>query len=60
MSVVAERLVKRLFCNHISEIKKSKRLIDDFVWLLEKMVELASSEACLFRENVITYKSVSV
>jgi flagellar biosynthesis regulator FlaF len=60
MSIAAERLVKRLFYNHISEIKKNKRLIDDFVWLLDKMIELGSSEAYLFRENVITYKSTSV
>ncbi|KEO73668.1 hypothetical protein [Anditalea andensis] len=60
MSVATERFVKRLFYNHITEIKKNKRLIDDFVWLLDKMIELGSSEAYLFRENVITYKSVSV
>ncbi len=60
VSIAAERLVKRLFYNHISEIKKNKRLIDDFVWFLDKMVELGSSEAYLFRENVITYKSTSM
>jgi flagellar biosynthesis regulator FlaF len=60
MSEAAERFVKRLFYNHISEIKKSKRLIDDFVWLLDTMVDFGSSEAYLFRENVITYKSVLV
>lgn len=60
MSVAAERLVKILFYNHISEIKKNKRLIGDFVWLLDNMIELGSSEAYLFRENVITYKSTSV
>jgi len=59
MSVAAERLVKRLFYSHISEIKRNKRLIDDFVWLLDNMVEIGSSEAYLFRENVITYKSIS-
>jgi hypothetical protein len=59
MSVAAERLVKRLFYNHISEIKKNKRLIGDFVWLLDNMIELGSSEAYFFRENVITYKSLA-
>lgn len=53
----AERLVKRLFYNHISAIKKNKKLIDDFIWLLDKMVDLGSSQAYMFRENVITYKS---
>ena len=60
MSVAAEQLVKRLFYNHISEIKKNKILIDDFVWLLNNMIELGSSEAYLFRENVITYKTLSI
>lgn len=53
----AERLIKRLFYNHISEIKKNKGLINDFIWILDKMVDLGSSQAYLFRENVITYKS---
>lgn len=59
ISLDAERFIKRLFYNHISEIKRTKRFIDDFVWLLDNMIELGSSEAYLFRENVITYKAVS-
>lgn len=53
-----ERMIKRLFYNHISEIKNDKTLIDDYVWILNRMVDLGSSEAYLFRENVIIYKSV--
>ncbi len=53
----AERMIKRLFYNHISKIKSSKTLIDDYVWILNRMVDLGSSSAYLFRENVITYKS---
>lgn len=53
----AERMIKRLFYNHISKIKNDKMLIDDYVWILNRMVDLGSSEAYLFRENVITYKS---
>lgn len=52
-----ERFVKKLFYNHISNIKRDKRLINDFIWLLNEMVDLGSSSAYLFRENVITYKS---
>ncbi|MFZ6053479.1 AAA family ATPase [Halocola ammonii] len=52
----AIRLVKRLFYNHITAIKKNGELISDFIWLLDKMVDLGSSEAYLFRENVISYK----
>ncbi|MCR9253573.1 MAG: hypothetical protein NXI20_24370 [bacterium] len=56
-SVSADRMIKGLFYNHISEIKNDKALIDDYVWILNRMVDLGSSEAYLFRENVITYKS---
>lgn len=52
-----ERLVKKLFYNHISTIKRDEKLTDDFIWLLNEMVDLGSSSAYLFRENVITYKS---
>lgn len=55
----AERMIKHLFHNHISEIKKNKKLINDYLWILNRMVELGSSEAYFFRENVITYKSNS-
>lgn len=55
----AERMIKRLFYNHISKIKSDRTLIDDYVWILNKMVDLGSSEAYFFRENVITYKQIS-
>jgi len=58
-SLDAERLVKRLFYNYISTIKKDKVLVDNFIWILNKMIDLGSSEAYLFRENVITYKTNS-
>ena len=58
MSQSAERLIKRLFYNHISTIKANKRLIEDYLWILNKMVDYGSSTAYLFRENVITYKSI--
>lgn len=53
----AERMIKRLYYNHISIIKNDQKLIDDYVWILNRMVDLGSSEAYLFRENVITYKN---
>ena len=52
----AERMIKRLFCDHISAIKSDKKLIEDYLWILNKMVELGSSNAYFIRENVITYK----
>jgi hypothetical protein len=53
----AERMIKRLFYNHISKIKNDKTLINDFIWILNQMVDFGSSKAYLFRENVITYKT---
>jgi hypothetical protein len=55
----AERMIKRLFYNHISKIKNDKTLIDNYIWILNRMVDLGSSEAYLFRENVITYKNTT-
>lgn len=57
ISPSGERLIKRLFYNHILQIKSSKLLIDNYIWLLNHMIDLGSSEAYLFRENVITYKN---
>lgn len=57
ISPSGERLVKRLFYHHILKIKSNKLLIDNYVWLLNHMVDLGSSDAYLFRENVITYKN---
>ncbi len=55
----AERMIERLFYNHIPKIKSNKKLIEDYLWILNRMVDLGSSEAYLFRENVITYKTVN-
>ena len=51
-----ERLIKRLFLNSISLIKNDNQLISDFLLLLNKMIDLGSSQAYFYRENVITYK----
>lgn len=56
---IAERFIQRLFYNHITEIKKNKQLMNDYLWLLNLMVDFGSSDAYLFRENVITYKMVN-
>lgn len=52
----SERLIKRLFLNHISKIKSNKKLIEDYTFILNNMVALGSSEAYFYRENVIIYK----
>lgn len=52
----AERLAKQIFYNFMPLVKSNKILMDDYIWILNKMVDFGSSEAYLFRENVITYK----
>ena len=56
MTTHADRMIKRLFYDHISMIKSNRRFIEDYLWVLDKMVELGSSDAYFVRENVITYK----
>lgn len=51
-----ERLIERLFQKHLGLIKSSSVLINDFIWLLDNMIDLGSSKAYLIREYVITYK----
>lgn len=52
----AKELVKIIYYNYISQIKNDKKLIADFIWMLDQMIDLGSSEAYIFRENVIVYK----
>ena len=51
-------MIKRLYFNHIGEIKNNNKLINDYIWILNLMVDLGSSSAYLIRENVITYKKI--
>ncbi|MFN8343517.1 MAG: ATP-binding protein [Spirosomataceae bacterium] len=52
----AEVLISRIYQQHISSIKTDVLLLDDFIWLLDRMVDLGSSKAYITRENLITYK----
>lgn len=56
VSAHSERLIKRLFYNHITSIKTDGQLMSSYLWLLNILVENGSSEAYLIRENVIVYK----
>lgn len=51
-----ERLIEHLFQKHLEAVKNNLILINDFIWLLDKMIDLGSSKAYLIREYVITYK----
>jgi hypothetical protein len=52
----AERLIKRRYLNHIVAIKLTPGMIDNLLYLLNAMIDLGSSAAYFYRENVITYK----
>ncbi|MBG43686.1 MAG: hypothetical protein CL530_06930 [Aequorivita sp.] len=55
-STNAVKLIQVLLNNHIQEIKESQRLIEDYIYILNKMIDLGYCEAYLIRECVITYK----
>lgn len=57
ISPTGERLVKRLFHNHITKIKNDQELVSNYIWLLDTMVDLGSAQAYFLRENVITYRA---
>ncbi len=52
----ATRLVERLYHRHMVPIKERRLLLQDFIWLLDIMVDAGTSKAYLIRESVITYK----
>ncbi len=54
----AERLADLLYKYHILNIKAQPSRLQEFLWLLDVMIDKGSSKAYLIRENVITYKSV--
>jgi hypothetical protein len=56
MNQAGEQLIKRLYDNHMPVVKKDGQLISDYVYLLDIMIGLGSSQAYFYRENVITYK----
>ncbi len=56
ITVSGERLIRKLFYNHMLTIKANQKFMKDFVFILDSMVDLGSSQAYMFRENVITYK----
>lgn len=55
-SIQGDRLIMRLYNDHIAPIKDNKRLMDNYIYLLNHMIDLGSSNAYYIRENVITYK----
>ncbi|GAB4020838.1 hypothetical protein GCM10028808_63780 [Spirosoma migulaei] len=54
-----ERLIDRLYQRYIISLKTEVYLLNDFIWLLDQMINYGSSQAYITRENLITYKKVS-
>jgi hypothetical protein len=52
----AEKLIMRCFNSKMKDIKSNKSILLDFIYFLEKMIELGSSKAYYIRENIILYK----
>lgn len=58
VTIKGEHFIENLFHSFCTKIKEDKSLLDDYIWLLDNMVDLGSSRAYLIRDNVITYKSI--
>ncbi|GHU07580.1 hypothetical protein FACS1894151_02110 [Spirochaetia bacterium] len=48
-------MMRKVFYNFVNKIKKNKILLENFIWILDKMIDLGSSDAYFIRENTITY-----
>jgi hypothetical protein len=57
VSASGERLIKRVFHNHMLIVKNESKLLADYLFILNEMIDMGSSQAYLIRENVITYKN---
>lgn len=51
-----EKLIMNCFKQNVKNIKEDRILLDEFLWLLDLMINLGSSKAYLIRENLIIYK----
>ena len=49
----AEKLIERMFCLHRASIRSNRKMLDSFVYFLDKMVLQGSSLAFYARENLI-------
>ncbi|MDR2222065.1 MAG: hypothetical protein LBE34_04915 [Flavobacteriaceae bacterium] len=54
-----EELIIRCFRHKLKEIKEDDRIVEDFLWLLNLMIDLGSSQAYYIRESLILYKKTT-
>ena len=50
-------MVKNLFYSYMADIARDENILNNYIWLLDKMIDSGISEAYYLRENVITFKS---
>ncbi len=51
-------MVKKLFHQYMMDIAQNESILNNYIWLLDKMIDLGVSEAYFLRENVITFKPI--
>jgi hypothetical protein len=49
----AEKLIERMFCNYRTLIRGNRKILDSFIYFLDKMVLQGSSLAFYVRENLV-------
>jgi hypothetical protein len=55
---ISIKMVKKIFYNYMTDIARNKNILNNYIWILDKMIDLGVSEAYFLRENVITFKNV--
>jgi hypothetical protein len=49
-------MVKKLYYQYMTDIAQDENILNNYIWLLDTMIDLGVSEAYFLRENVITFK----
>jgi hypothetical protein len=52
----SDKLINRIYENHLDSVKADKELLDNYFWMLNEMTEQGSSEAYWIREFLISFK----
>ncbi len=52
----SEKLILRVYENHLTEIKNNKELFTNYLWMLDEMTTQGSSDAYWIREYLISFR----
>jgi hypothetical protein len=58
-TIISITMVKKLFYQRMADIAKDDDILNNYIWLLDTMIDLGISEAYYLRENVITFKKTT-